>query len=107
MASIDRTAYPRFRGTVTARELVESFTPTVDEVGWARGKTTADQTFLVLVIWLKCYQRMRYFLAWTRFPTRWPVTYAPRWDCRTVWRSGWKRCGRLRGIATTCASAWG
>lgn len=61
MASIDRTAYPRFRGTVTARELVESFTPTVDEVGWARGKTTADQTFLVLVIWLKCYQRMRYF----------------------------------------------
>lgn len=61
MASIDRTAYPRFRGTVTARELVESFTPTVDEVGWARGKTTTDQTFLVLVIWLKCYQRMRYF----------------------------------------------
>jgi hypothetical protein len=60
LASIDRTAYPRFRGTVTARELVESFTPTVDEVGWARGKTTADQTFLVLVIWLKCYQRMRY-----------------------------------------------
>ncbi|MFI7014629.1 hypothetical protein [Streptomyces sp. NPDC050164] len=33
MASIDRTAYPRFRETVTAPELVESFTPTVDE-GW-------------------------------------------------------------------------
>jgi hypothetical protein len=61
LASIDRTAYPRFRETVTARELVESFTPTADEVSWARGKTTADQTFLVLVIWLKCYQRMRYF----------------------------------------------
>ncbi|WP_157892118.1 MULTISPECIES: DUF4158 domain-containing protein [Frankia] len=61
MASIDRTAYPRFRGTVAARELVEPFTPTVGEVGWARGRTTADQTFLVLVIGLKCCQRMRCF----------------------------------------------
>ncbi|MFM9588240.1 hypothetical protein ACKI1O_02445 [Streptomyces scabiei] len=43
------------------RELVESFRPTADEAGWARGKTTTDQTFLVLVIRLKCYQRMRYF----------------------------------------------
>ncbi|WP_322748037.1 MULTISPECIES: Tn3 family transposase [unclassified Frankia] len=50
MASIDRTAYPRFRESVAARELVESFTPTADEAGWARGKTTADQTF-VAAMW--------------------------------------------------------
>ena len=32
MASIDRTAYPRFKGVVPVRELNEAFTPTADEV---------------------------------------------------------------------------
>ena len=61
MTSIDRTAYPQFRGIVSVRELVDGFTPTPDEAAWARGKTTADQTFLALLTWLKCYQRMRHF----------------------------------------------
>lgn len=68
MTSIDRTAYPRFHGSVSARELIEEFTPTADETGWAREKTTADQTFLVLVIWLKCYQRLRHFPALDEVP---------------------------------------
>lgn len=61
MASIDRTAYPRFKRVVTARELAEAFTPTLDEVEWARSKTTTDQHFLALVVLLKCYQRLGYF----------------------------------------------
>lgn len=61
MTSIDRTAYPRFHGFVSARELMEEFTPTADETGWARERTSTDQAFLVLVIWLKCYQRLRRF----------------------------------------------
>ena len=61
LTSIDRTAYPRFRGIVSARELVQGFTPTPDEAAWARGKTIADQAFLALVTWLKCYQRLRRF----------------------------------------------
>ncbi len=61
LTSIDRTAYPQFRGIVSVRELVDGFTPTPDEAAWARGKTTADQTFLALLTWLKCYQRMRHF----------------------------------------------
>jgi len=61
LTSIDRTAYPRFRGIVPARELVEWFTPTPEETAWARGKTTTDQTFLALVTWLRCYQRQRRF----------------------------------------------
>lgn len=31
MASIERTAYPRFRRTPTAKELHEVYTPTTDE----------------------------------------------------------------------------
>ena len=34
MASIERTAYPRFRRLVTARELA-LMAPTVDDVAWA------------------------------------------------------------------------
>ncbi|GAA1626543.1 Tn3 family transposase [Nonomuraea maheshkhaliensis] len=61
MASIDRTAYPRFARAVSARELAEVFTPSADEVDWARGKTQDDQHLLALLVWLKTYQRLGYF----------------------------------------------
>ncbi|NYH80716.1 hypothetical protein FHR84_004082 [Actinopolyspora biskrensis] len=35
MASIDRTAYPRFKRVVSARELEEAFTPSAEEGAWA------------------------------------------------------------------------
>jgi TnpA family transposase len=61
LASIDRTAYPRFKRVVSARELAEAFTPTLDEVEWARAKTTTERHFLALGVLLKCYQRLGYF----------------------------------------------
>ena len=61
MASIDRTAYPRFKRVISARELAESFTPARGEVEWARGRAQNDQHFLALVVRLKCYQRLGYF----------------------------------------------
>ncbi len=54
MASIDRTTH--FKRVVSARELAEAFTPTTDEVWWARGRTQRDEHFLALVIRLKSYQ---------------------------------------------------
>jgi hypothetical protein len=61
LASIDRTAYPRFKRGVSARELAEAFTPTLDEVEWARGRTQSEQHLLALATLLKCYQRLGYF----------------------------------------------
>ena len=61
MASIDRTAYPRFTRAVSARELAEVFTPSAGEVEWARAKTQDDQHLLALLVWLKAYQRLGYF----------------------------------------------
>ncbi|MGP4021603.1 hypothetical protein [Saccharopolyspora sp. 5N708] len=49
MASIDRTAYPRFKRVVSARELAEAFKPTMDEIAWARGRTQTEQHLLALV----------------------------------------------------------
>jgi hypothetical protein len=43
VASIERTAYPRFKRVVSARELHESFTPLLDEIGWARERTRSQQ----------------------------------------------------------------
>jgi hypothetical protein len=61
VASIDRTAYPRFSRMVSARELAEAFTPTGNEVEWARGRSQHDQHFLALLVLLKSYQRLGYF----------------------------------------------
>jgi hypothetical protein len=61
VASIDRTAYPRFKRVVSARELAESFTPTAEEITWARGRTQTEGHLLSLVVLLKCYQRLGYF----------------------------------------------
>ena len=63
MTSVERTAYPRFGRVVAGRELAESFTPSGDEVEWARSRTAQDdeRRLLALVVWLKSYQRLGYF----------------------------------------------
>jgi hypothetical protein len=69
VALVDRTAYPRLPRVVAARELAEVFTPTADEVSWARAKTTIDQHCLTLLVLLKCYQRLDYFPRPEQIPT--------------------------------------
>ena len=52
MASIERTAYPRFRRVVSARELAD-LTPTADDVAWARQLSRTDEHLLALVLSLR------------------------------------------------------
>jgi hypothetical protein len=54
VALVDRTAYPRLPRSVAVRELAEVFTPTGEEVSWARAKTTTDQHCLTLLVLLAC-----------------------------------------------------
>lgn len=60
MASIERTAYPRFRRVVSARELAE-LTPTDEDVAWARARCRSDEHLLALVLSLRCFGRLGYF----------------------------------------------
>src|SRR5450755_4892583 len=60
MASIERTAYPRFRRLVTARELA-SLSPSGDDVVWAREHTRSGEHLLSLVLSLACFGRLGYF----------------------------------------------
>ena len=68
MTSIERTAYPRFKRLLSARELHVFFTPQPDEVGWARGAAGSDEHVLALMVWLKCFGRLGYFPALDAVP---------------------------------------
>lgn len=68
MASIERTAYPRFKKVVSARELYEAFTPTPGETAWAREATRSEGNLIVLVVLLKAFQRLGYFPKLTEIP---------------------------------------
>jgi TnpA family transposase len=61
VTSIERTAYPRFRRAVPARELHESFTPGLEEIAWAREQTRSPQGLLTLLVLLKSFQRLGCF----------------------------------------------
>ena len=52
MASVDRTAYPRFKRNISVRELHEAYSPSLDEMDWARGLTGTDDHLLSLLVWL-------------------------------------------------------
>ena len=53
MASIERTAYPRFKRFMSARELHVFSTPQPDEIVWAREAASSDEHLLALVTQLK------------------------------------------------------
>jgi hypothetical protein len=57
VASIERTAYPRFRRLVTARELA-LLSPSADEVAWARGRARCGEHLFALVLALRCFLRL-------------------------------------------------
>ena len=61
MASIERTAYPRFPRTLTLKDLQVSFTPRPDEVEWAQGYARTPESRLALMVMLKCFQFLRHF----------------------------------------------
>jgi hypothetical protein len=74
VTSIERTAYPQFRRLTSARVLHVFFTPSDDEVEWARDRSESAESLLVA---LKCFQKMARFCpqpavslaGWLRHPT--------------------------------------
>ncbi len=43
MPSLERTAYPRFGRVITAQELERAYTPSQEELTWARGTVRYDK----------------------------------------------------------------
>lgn len=61
MASVERTAHPRFRRFMSARELHVFYTPAAEEIAWARENASSDEHLLGLVIQFKTFSRLGYF----------------------------------------------
>src|SRR5579859_4075680 len=68
MASIERTAYPRFKRQVSARELRDAYALSPGEADWAREATRSDEHLLALTVLLKCFQRLGYFPSLAEVP---------------------------------------
>jgi TnpA family transposase len=69
MASIERTAYPRFRSTFTPAELHDVYTPNLSEVTLARGWARGPSSVLAALVLMKSFQRLGYFPNLDEVPT--------------------------------------
>lgn len=61
MASIERTAYPRFTPAPSSKDLLTLYTPTEDEVRFAQQATRSAPHQLTCLVLLKTFQRLGYF----------------------------------------------
>jgi TnpA family transposase len=57
----DRTAYPKFKQIPDAKELAELYTPTSEEIQFAKSKTKSHEGFFSFIVMLKSFQRLGYF----------------------------------------------
>ncbi|MDP4505103.1 DUF4158 domain-containing protein [Nonomuraea sp. G32] len=61
MTSVERTAYRVFPRLMMTRELYLFYSPSQEEMAWAREKTDTDEHLLALTLALKCFQRLGRF----------------------------------------------
>src|SRR5215470_2801864 len=61
MASIERTAYPRFTPTPSSKDLLLLYTPTEEERRFAQQATRFANHQLTCLVLLKTFQRLGYF----------------------------------------------
>jgi uncharacterized protein DUF4158 len=69
MASLDRTASPRFNRTPTPHNLQALSTPTAAEIAFAQGAARSRAHRLSLLVLLKAFQRLGYFPTLSEVPT--------------------------------------
>src|SRR5437762_641629 len=68
MTAIERTAYPRFKRILTAKDLAEVYTPTPQERFLAHRSTKGSVAELGFLVLLKTYQRLGRFIPMSEVP---------------------------------------
>ena len=61
MATVERTAYPRFPKVFSTKELQACYTPDAEELEWATRSTRGQGPRLGLLVLLKVFQQLHYF----------------------------------------------
>ncbi len=68
MASIERTAYPRFKQNLTPTELEQLYQPSLEEINFVRHHARGDRQQLTLLVLLKTHQHLGYAPTKTSVP---------------------------------------
>jgi hypothetical protein len=63
MPTVYETAYPRLKSSVSHRELIDLYTPTVAELELAGHASKGESARLGFLVLLKTFQRLGYFVA--------------------------------------------
>ena len=69
MTAIQDTAYPRLRSSLSIHELARIYTPTSDELAFARRTTRGPVARICFLVLLKTFQRLGYFMPLTDVPS--------------------------------------
>lgn len=69
MASIERTAYPRFKASLSTQELQTLYAPTEEERTFIATHARTDTQQLTLLTLLKCHQSLGYLPAFETIPS--------------------------------------
>ena len=70
MTTLHETAYPRLKPDPTAKELREVYTPTEVELTWVRSTAQTPTARLAVLLHLKLFQRLGYFVLLAEVPMR-------------------------------------
>ena len=68
MASIERTAYPRFKQNLTNTELEQLYQPSDEEINFVSCHTKGERQKLTVLILLKSHQHLGYLPSLTEVP---------------------------------------
>jgi len=68
MASLERTAYPRFRKFLTPHDLERVFSPSAEDTEWVQRSAHQTDRQLALVVHLQCFAYMHYFTTIEQIP---------------------------------------
>ena len=69
MPTVQETAYPRLKSSVSARDLVTIYTPLPHEITLAEQVTRGEVAYLGFLVLLKTFQRLGYFVLLSQVPT--------------------------------------
>lgn len=78
MTTLERTAYPIFKTSLTPKQLAQHYTPTASEIAFAQAQTRSKGGQLSLLVMLKAFQRLGYFTALASIP---PILIQHLRDC--------------------------
>jgi hypothetical protein len=78
MPGISDTAYPRLKPNPSAKEMDEVYTPNLFECGWVEQRTREPVPRIGLLVLLKTFQRLGYFVMVNEVPK--PIEAPPRFS---------------------------